>query len=102
MRGQDFTESNAKTMTIWFGDWHEIVDNARGYLMPIAESTALGAIKKNKRRHALKKTKSDFWQIVAIVLTLIVAGVVVLGTVNFFIWLFQVALQLIVGLVYAV
>lgn len=50
----------------------------------------------------MKKAKSDFWQIVAIVLTLIVAGVVVLGTVNFFIWLFQAALQLIVGLVYAV
>ena len=50
----------------------------------------------------MKKAKSDFWQIVAIVLTLVVAGEVVLGTVNFFIWLFQVALQLIVGLVYAV
>lgn len=48
MRGQDFTESNATTMKVWFGDWHEIVDNARGYLMPIAELTALGAIKKTK------------------------------------------------------
>ena len=48
MRGQDFTESNATIMSMEFGDWHEIVDNARGYLMPIAESTALGAILKNK------------------------------------------------------
>ena len=42
MRGQDFTESNATTIAIGFGDWHEIVDNARGYLMPIAETNSIG------------------------------------------------------------